>query len=98
MSQGFPTEQGDPNGTPLATGVVAPADGSLLYETIATPTVQLGGMPVTVLFSGITPGTSGEYQIDFTVPTGVTEGDSVPLTVSMPGSSTATATMAVHSR
>lgn len=94
---GEATPKGDPNGTPLATGVVAPADGSVLYETIATPTVQLGGMPVKVLFSGITPGTSGEYQIDFTVPTGVTEGDSVPLTVSMPGSTTATATMAIHS-
>jgi len=94
---GEATPKGDPDGTPLATGVVAPANGSVLYETIATPIVELGGIPVTVLFSGITPGTAGEYQIDFTVPTGVTEGDSVPLTVSMPGSTTATATMAIHS-
>lgn len=95
---GEATPNGDPNGTPLATGVVAPANGSTLYETTATPTVQIGGTPVTVLFSGIAPGTAGEYQIDFQVPMGVTEGDSVPITVAMPGSTTGTATIAIHSR
>ncbi len=93
------TPNGDPSGTPLATGVVAPVSGSPLYETTAAPTLQVGGVTATVLFSGVAPGTSGEYQVDFQVPTsGVTEGDAVPLTVSMPGSSTATATLAVHSR
>ncbi len=92
------TPNGDPNGTPLATGVIAPVSGSPLYETTAAPTVQLGGMPVKVLFAGVAPGTAGEYQIDFQVPTGVPEGDAVPITVSMPGSNTATATLAVHSR
>jgi len=92
------TPNGDPNGTPLATGVVAPVSGSPLYETTAAPTVQVGGITATVLFSGVAPGTAGEYQVDFQVPTGVTEGDAVPLTVAMPGSNTATATLAVHSR
>jgi uncharacterized protein (TIGR03437 family) len=92
------TPNGAASGTPLGTGVVAPVSGSPLYETTATPTVQVGGVAATVLFAGVAPGTSGEYQVDFQVPTGVTEGDSVPLTVSMPGSSTATATLAVHSR
>jgi len=92
------TPNGDPSGTPLPTGVVAPVSGSPLYETTAAPTVQVGGVAATVLFSGVAPGTAGEYQIDFQVPTGVTEGDAVPLTVSMPGSNTATATLAVHSR
>ena len=92
------TPNGAASGTPLGTGVVAPVSGSPLYETTATPTVQVGGVAATVLFSGVAPGTSGEYQVDFQVPTGVTEGDSVPLTVSMPGSTTATATLAVHSR
>jgi uncharacterized protein (TIGR03437 family) len=95
---GEATPKGDPNGTPLATGVVAPADGSTLYETTATPTVKIGGTSATVLFSGIAPGFAGLYQVDFQVPTGVTEGDAVPLTVSMPGSTTGTATLAVHSR
>jgi len=95
---GEATPKGDPSGTPLATGVIAPVSGSPLYETTATPTVQLGGVAVTPLFSGIAPGTAGEYQIDFQVPTGVPEGDAVALTVSMPGSTTGTATLAIHSR
>jgi uncharacterized protein (TIGR03437 family) len=95
---GAATPKGDPNGTPLATGVVAPANGSTLYETIATPIVKIGGVPAKVLFSGIAPGTAGEYQVDFQVPTGVPEGDAVPVTVAMPGSSTGTATLSIHSR
>jgi uncharacterized protein (TIGR03437 family) len=95
---GAATPKGDPNGTPLATGAVAPADGSTLYETIATPIVKIGGVAATVLFSGIAPGTAGEYQVDFQVPTGVPEGDAVPVTISMPGSSTGTATLSIHSR
>jgi uncharacterized protein (TIGR03437 family) len=92
------TPNGDANGTPLATGAIAPVSGSPLYETTAPPTVKVGGVAATVLFSGVAPGTAGEYQVDFQVPTGVTEGDAVPLTVSMPGSTTGTATLAVHSR
>jgi uncharacterized protein (TIGR03437 family) len=95
---GEATPMGDPKGTPLATGVAAPSDGSVLYETTATPTVQIGGVSATVLFSGIAPGFAGLYQVDFQVPTGVTEGDAVPLTISMPGATTGTATLAVHSR
>lgn len=95
---GEATPKGDPKGTPLSTGTAAPADGSTLYETVATPAVQVGGKPVSVLFSGIAPGFAGLYQIDFQIPMGVTEGDSVPITVAMPGSTTGSATMAVHSR
>jgi uncharacterized protein (TIGR03437 family) len=95
---GAATPKGDPNGTPLATGVVAPANGSTLYETIATPIVKIGGVPAKVLFSGVAPGTAGEYQVDFQVPTGVPEGDAVPVTIAMPGRSTGTATLSIHSR
>lgn len=95
---GLATPKGDPNGAPLATGVAAPSDGSVLYETVSTPTVMLGGVAATPLFSGIAPGFAGLYQINFQIPTGVTEGDSVPLTVAMPGSTTGSATMAIHSR
>ena len=95
---GEATPNGSTSGTPLATGTAAPSSGSPLYETTATPTVQIGGTPVTVLFSGIAPGFAGLYQIDFQVPMGVMEGDSVPITVSMPGSTTGTASIAIHSR
>jgi uncharacterized protein (TIGR03437 family) len=95
---GAATPNGDPNGTPIATGVIAPVDGSTLYETIARPVVKVGGIAATVEFSGIAPGTAGEYQVNFQVPQGVTQGDAVPLTITMPGSSTATATLSIHSR
>lgn len=95
---GEATPNGEANGTPLATGTAAPSSGSPLYETTATPTIQIGGVSATPLFSGIAPGFAGLYQIDFQVPMGVTEGDSVPITVSMPGSTTGSATMAIHSR
>jgi uncharacterized protein (TIGR03437 family) len=95
---GLATPKGEANGTPLATGVAAPSNGSVLYETVATPTIMVGGVAATSLFSGIAPGFAGLYQIDFQIPMGVTEGDSVPLTVAMPGSTTGSATMAIHSR
>jgi uncharacterized protein (TIGR03437 family) len=95
---GAATPKADPNGTPLATGAVAPADGSPLYETIATPIVKIGSVPAKVLFSGIAPGTAGEYQVDIQVPTGVPQGDAVPVTIAMPGSSAGTATLSIHSR
>jgi uncharacterized protein (TIGR03437 family) len=95
---GLATPNGAPNGTPLATGALPPANGSVLYETVATPTVEIGGVAVKLSYSGLTPGDAGLYQLVFQVPTGVPEGDAVPLTVSMPGSTTGTATLAIQSR
>ncbi|HUJ50297.1 MAG TPA: IPT/TIG domain-containing protein [Bryobacteraceae bacterium] len=92
---GLATPNGDPNGKPLTTGNLAPADGSVLYETVTTPTVMVGGFPAKVLFSGIPPGLTGEYQIDFEVPTGVT-GDDVPVVFSMGSSPTDTRTMSIQ--
>jgi uncharacterized protein (TIGR03437 family) len=92
---GLATPNGDPNGQPLTTGDLPPADGSVLYETVATPTVTVGGLPVTVLFSGMAPGFAGLYQIDFQVPTGVT-GDDVPVAVSISGSATDTRTVSIQ--
>ncbi len=95
---GLATPNGDPKGTPLATGAIPPPDGSVLYDTVATPTVQIGGVAVKLIYSGLTPGDAGLYQLVLQVPTGVPEGDAVPLTVSMPGSITGMATLAIHSR
>lgn len=92
---GKATPGGDPNGQPLATGSVAPADGSTLYETVATPTVTVGGVPAQVIFSGITPGNAGLYQINLTVPAGVQPGDDVPVSVTMPNGSSDTVTIAI---
>jgi uncharacterized protein (TIGR03437 family) len=80
----------------LPTGSVAPADGSVLYKTVQTPTVTVGGVATPVQFSGIAPGFSGLYQVNVQVPGGITPGDDVPIVVSMPNGVSDSATIAVH--
>ncbi len=92
---GLTTPNGDPNGKPLMTGQLPPADGSVLFETVATPTLMVGGFPAKILFSGLAPGFPGEYQIDFQVPTGVT-GDDVPVVLSISGSPADTRSMSIQ--
>lgn len=94
---GKATPNGDPNGAVLPTGSLAPADGSVLYKTVATPVVKVGGIPADVSFSGIAPGNAGQYQINLAIPDGVKPGDDVTLTVTMPDGSTDTVTIAVQS-
>jgi uncharacterized protein (TIGR03437 family) len=93
---GRATPNGNPSGNVLPTGSLAPTDGSVLYETLQTPLVTIGGIPAVVSFSGIAPGNAGEYQINVAIPAGVAAGDSVPLTVKMPDGSADTVTIAVE--
>jgi len=79
----------------LPAGQVAPPNGSTLYQTIQTPMVTIGGIPSTVTFSGIVPGTAGEYQLNVTIPAGVASGDKVPVVVSI-GSSSDTVTLSIQ--
>jgi uncharacterized protein (TIGR03437 family) len=92
---GKATPNGDPNGKVLPTGSLAPTDGSVLYKTVETPTVTIGGVPAVVEFSGIAPGNAGQNQINVAVPSGVQPGDNVPLVVTMPDGSTDTVTIAI---
>jgi uncharacterized protein (TIGR03437 family) len=69
----------------------------VLYKTVETPTVTIGGVPAVVEFSGIAPGNAGQYQINLAVPSGVQPGDNVPLVVTMPDGSTDTVTIAITS-
>ncbi len=95
---GLATPNGLASGQPVPVGQVAPADGSVLYKTVQTPIVTIGGVTVpaaSVTFSGIAPGTAAEYQINATIPTGVAAGDSVPVVVTF-GSSSDTVTISVQ--
>jgi uncharacterized protein (TIGR03437 family) len=94
---GITTPNGDPNATPLATGAVPPANGSVLYETPIKPTVTIGGVPTPALYSGLVPGFAGEYQVDVQVPSGVANGDDIPVAVTMEGLSD-TATISIQPR
>ncbi len=92
---GKATPNGDPNGSGLTTGSVAPANGNPIYLTVATPTVTIGGQPALVLFSGIGPGYNGLYQVNVQVPANITPGNDVPIQISLAGISDS-ATVAVQ--
>jgi uncharacterized protein (TIGR03437 family) len=93
---GRATPNGNPGGQPLQTGQSAPADGSVVYQTVQQPRVTIGGVDAVVAFSGLAPGYAGLYQINVTIPNGVADGDDVPIAIAMPGSATDTATIAVR--
>jgi uncharacterized protein (TIGR03437 family) len=63
---------------------VAPINGNPLYLTVTKPAVTIGGAAATVLFSGLAPGNAGLYQIDVTIPAGVSNGDN-PVIVTLGG-------------
>jgi uncharacterized protein (TIGR03437 family) len=58
---------------------------SPLSLTVAEPVVTLGGVPLNVFYSGLTPTLVGVYQINLTVPKKVPQGISVPLVIGMDG-------------
>ncbi len=78
----------------VADGAAAP--GSPPANTVLTPTVTIGGVPAHVIFSGLTPSAVGLYQINVTVPTGVTPGPQVPVIVNIGGQSSPALTIAVQ--
>ena len=61
-----------------------PASATALTRTNTAPTVTLGGSPATLLFSGLTPGSVGLYQVNVAVPSGAPTGTQ-PLKLSIGG-------------
>ncbi|MCB9384449.1 MAG: hypothetical protein H6509_07530 [Bryobacterales bacterium] len=76
-------------GDVLPLGVAGnPASKTILTETVTQPIVEIGGVQADILFSGLTPGFVGLYQINFRLPGYVPLGLEVPLTISMGVNST----------
>jgi hypothetical protein len=75
-----------------ASGGAAPGDQLAL--TNATPSVTIGGIPATVVFSGLAPGFVGLYQVNVQVPPNVPAGDALPAVVSIGSASSKTVTLA----
>jgi uncharacterized protein (TIGR03437 family) len=78
-----------------------PASGSAasitqLSQTTAAPTVTIGGAPATVLFSGLAPGSVGEYQVDALVPATSSKGGAVPVIIAIGGVTSNTVTITVQ--
>ena len=59
-----------------------------LSTTSVDPSVEFGGAPGDVIFSGLTPGFVGLYQINVSVPLNAPKGLQVPLTISGAASTT----------
>jgi uncharacterized protein (TIGR03437 family) len=59
----------------------APAPSSPLSKTVNTTFVYIDGLQATVGYSGLAPGLGGLYQLNVTIPTGVTAGSLVTLEV-----------------
>jgi uncharacterized protein (TIGR03437 family) len=93
---GLATPNGNPNGTSLATGQVAPANGNPIYQTVVTPTITVGGQTTSVAFSGLAPGFAGLYQVNFQIPQNAMTGDNVPIVISIPGGASDSATLAIQ--
>lgn len=86
------------NGLGPVTG--GPASGEYASKTVLTPTkntatVNIGGTPAQVLFSGLAPGFPGLYQVNAVVPAGIAAG-TVPITVSIGGATTKASTLPVN--
>ncbi len=75
---------------PVATGRLAPLD--VLSYTVETPIVTIDGKRAELLFSGLTPGTAGVYQINLRVPADVRAGGA-PLVITVGGQSSPAVTL-----
>jgi uncharacterized protein (TIGR03437 family) len=78
----------------LSFGAAAPAMPPA--TTQVEPQVTLGNMPMSVIFSGLTPGTVGLYQVTVEVPSTLPPGGSASLTVTA-GSPSASMPVAIAS-
>lgn len=76
------------------TGGQAPA--APLAQTMSLPVVTVGAVNAPVSWSGLTPGFTGLYQINFLVPENAPAGSAIPVTVSLDGAASNTVTMAVE--
>ena len=72
-----------------------PALGLPLATTKNTPTVTIGNKDAPVSFSGLTPGLPGLYQLNVTVPAGLTPGNQ-PVVVTIGGLSSKASNLAVQ--
>ncbi len=62
-----------------------PGPSNPLAQVLAPPTVEIGGVPLSVDYAGLAPGEVGVYQINATVPSDAPQGLSLPLTITQGG-------------
>jgi uncharacterized protein (TIGR03437 family) len=79
---------------PVPTGTAASL--TQISQTIEPISVTVGGIAADVLFSGLTPGFVGLYQVNATVPNGVAPGSQVPVTLTGAGQQSLPVTIVVQ--
>jgi uncharacterized protein (TIGR03437 family) len=77
----------------VAAGSAAP--GSPAAKVSSPVTVTIGGQSATVAFAGLTPTYAGLYQVNVTVPDGITPGAAVPVIITESGLSSPPVTVAI---
>jgi uncharacterized protein (TIGR03437 family) len=87
------TGLGDVTNRP-STGSVAPSGP--LAATIANPTVTIGTVTVIPVFSGLSPGFVGLYQVNLQIPSTAPSGNAVPVVLTIGGVQSNTATIAIQ--
>jgi uncharacterized protein (TIGR03437 family) len=73
----------------------AASSGEPLANTLASPTVTIGGVTAEVSYSGLAPGYPGLYQINARIPEGAAAGPDIPVVLTIGGVASNTATIAV---
>ncbi|MGA3017764.1 MAG: hypothetical protein ABSF62_11640 [Bryobacteraceae bacterium] len=73
-----------------------PASPSPLSQAIDPVTLTIGGVNVPVAFAGPTPGFTGLYQVNATIPGGITPSQQAPLVLSQGGRPGATVTVPIQ--
>ena len=68
---------------PVADGAASPA--SPTAQTQAPVTALIGGLNANVEYAGLVAGLAGLYQVNITMPSGVTPGNAVPVTLTAAG-------------
>jgi uncharacterized protein (TIGR03437 family) len=73
----------------------APASSTTLSYTSGPVTASIGGVNALVSFAGLSPGFLGLYQVNLQIPPTSSNGSAVPVTISIGGSTSNQATIAV---
>jgi len=74
----------------------AVAQSSPLAETVSPVEVLVGEKRAQVLFSGLTPGFAGLYQVNAILAADTPTGDTVPLAISITGQSSNVVSIAIR--
>jgi uncharacterized protein (TIGR03437 family) len=79
----------------VAAGAAAPGVEPLA-RTVNAVTLTIGGVEAGTFYTGLAPGFSGLYQINATIPAGITGGDAVAVQLQVAGQTSEPATIAVR--